>query len=96
MFHLNSFIIIIFFLKDRHCSLLTNELKKLQQEHHNTIKENNNMISNLTKELNMAQNKRLSNSNNSDEILILNSQLLECSKQNHQLNSTLKKLTVSK
>jgi hypothetical protein len=56
--------------------------------------ENNNIISNLTKELSMAQKKRLSNSNNSDEILILNNQLMECSKQNHDLNSTLKKLTV--
>lgn len=53
------------------------------------------MISNLTKELSMAKKNRLSNSNNSDEILILNNQLIECSKQNHELNSALKKLTVS-
>lgn len=52
------------------------------------------MISNLNRELSMAQKNRQSNSNNSDEISILNSQLIECSKQNNQLNSTLKKLTV--
>lgn len=76
--------------------MLTNELKKLQQEHHRIIAENNDLISNLKKELNAAQQNKLSISNNYDHILNLNSQLIECSKQNQQLNNTLQKLTVSK
>jgi len=76
--------------------LLTNELKKLQQEHHRIISENNGLINNLKKELNSAQNNKLSVSNNYDHILNLNSQLIECSKQNEQLNNTLHRLTVSK
>ncbi|KAE9538187.1 hypothetical protein AGLY_006159 [Aphis glycines] len=80
--------------KDRHCTLLTNELKKLQQEHHRIISENNDLINNLKKELNVAQNNKLSNSNNYDHILNLNSQLIECSKQNQQLNNTLQRLTI--
>ncbi|XP_060862176.1 putative leucine-rich repeat-containing protein DDB_G0290503 isoform X1 [Metopolophium dirhodum] len=80
--------------KDRHCTLLTNELKKLQQEHHRIISENNDLICNLKKELNAAQQNKLSISNNYDHILNLNSQLIECSKQNQQLNNTLQRLTV--
>ncbi|XP_026817802.1 protein PFC0760c-like [Rhopalosiphum maidis] len=80
--------------KDRNCTLLTNELKKLQQEHHRIISENNGLINNLKKELNAAQNNKLSVSNNYDHILNLNSQLIECSKQNEQLNNTLQRLTV--
>lgn len=76
--------------------MLTNELKKLQQEHHRIISENNDLINNLKKELNVAQNNKLSNSNNYDHILNLDSQLIECSKQNQQLNNTLQRLTVSK
>ncbi|VVC33896.1 Hypothetical protein CINCED_3A019370 [Cinara cedri] len=79
--------------KDRHCTLLTNELKKLQQEHHRIIIENNNLISNLTKELNATQKDKSSNSNNFGEIISLSSQLMECSKQNQELNSTLQHLT---
>lgn len=76
--------------------MLTNELKKLQQEHHRIISENNDLINNLKKELNVAQNNKLSNSNNYDHILNLDSQFIECSKQNQQLNNTLQRLTVSK
>lgn len=76
--------------------MLTNELKKLQQEHHRIISENNDLICNLKKELNAAQQNKLSISNNYDHILNLNSQLIECSKQNQQLNNTLQRLTVSK
>lgn len=76
--------------------MLTNELKKLQQEHHRIISENNDLITNLKKELNVAQNNKLSNSDNYNHILNLNSQLIECSKQNEQLNNTLQRLTVSK
>lgn len=75
--------------------MLTNELKKLQQEHHHTIMENNNSISNLTKELNATKQFKLSNSNNYDDFINLNSQLIECSKQNQHLNITLQKLTVN-
>lgn len=74
--------------------MLTNELKKLQQEHHKIITENNNLISNLTKELNASQKSKISSSS-LNEIMNLNSQLTECSKQNQQLNCTLQKLTVS-
>lgn len=81
-------------MQDRHCTLLTNELKKLQQEHHHTIMDNNNSISNLTKELNKSKNIKLSNCNY-DDFINLKSQLNECSKQNEHLNSTLQKLTVS-
>lgn len=75
--------------------MLTNELKKLQQEHHRTIMENNNSISNLTKELNETKQFKLSNANNYDDFINLNSQLIECSKQNQHLNSALQKLTVN-
>lgn len=81
-------------MKDRHCTLLTNELKKLQQEHHRIIFENNNCINKFTKELD-TQKDKTSNSNNYEEIINLTSQLKECSKQNQQLNSTLQQLTVS-
>lgn len=74
---------------------MTNELKKLQQEHHHIIVENNNLISNLTKELNATHKDKTSNSNNYGEINNLSSQLMECSKQNQKLNSTLQQLTVS-
>jgi len=90
------FNIIYYSFQDRHCTLLTNELKKLQQEHHRIIMENNNLISNLTQELNVTQNNKLSNFNNYDKILKLNNELTECSKQNQQLNNSLQKLTVSK
>lgn len=68
----------------------------MQEEHHNVIKENNKLIDSLTKELNTAQKNKLSNFSNYDDIVKLNSQLTECSKQNEQLNSTLQRLTVSK
>lgn len=59
------------------------------------IVENNNFISKLTKELHSAQkNKRLSSNNDNDDILKLNNQLIECSKENQLLNNSLKKLTV--
>lgn len=83
------------FIQDHHCTLLTNELKKLQQEHHNTITENNVIIHKLTKEIKDLHKNKLSDSNNYDDIANLNSQLIECSKQNQQLNDTLQKLTVS-
>jgi len=73
---------------------LRNELKKLQQEHHNIIKENNNLIGNLTQELNATQKSKLSNSDNHDDIATLNTQLIKCSKQNELLNHTLQKLKV--
>lgn len=88
------FCLVSFILQDEHCTLLRNELKKLQQEHHNIIKENNNLIANLTKELNALQKKKLSNLNDNDDIAMLNTQLIKCSKQNEQLNQTLQKLTV--
>lgn len=74
--------------------MLRNELKKLQQEHHNIIKENNNLIGNLTQELNATQKNKLSNFNNHEDIATLNTQLIKCSKQNELLNLTLQKLTV--
>ncbi|XP_050419886.1 putative leucine-rich repeat-containing protein DDB_G0290503 [Adelges cooleyi] len=82
--------------KDHHCSILANELKQLQQVHHQTISENNRLIGNLTKDLSetQMQNDRLCRSNSYEEVAQLNSQLIECAKQNQQLNSTLKKLTV--
>lgn len=85
----------IIFIKDRHCTLITNELQKFQQEHHRIIMENNNMISKLTKELNVLQKNKQTDSNNFDEVVKLNNQLIECSKQNQVLNTTLKNLTVS-
>lgn len=89
------FYIVYYILQDRHCTFLTNALKKLQQEHHNVIKENNKLIDSLTKELNAAQKNKLSSFSNYDDIVKLNNQLTECSKQNEQLNSTLQRLTVS-
>lgn len=74
---------------------MTNELKKLQQDHHHAILENNNIISNLTKDFNAMQTNKISNSRNDDEIENLNSQLIQCSKQNQQLNNSLEKLAVS-
>lgn len=72
------------------------EFKKLQQEHHKTIMENNNCISKLRQELHAIQKNKLSNSNNdNDDILILNNQLKECSKQNQILNNSLQKLSVT-
>jgi len=73
--------------------MLINELKKLQQEHHLIITENNNVISKLTKELNDTYKN--TNSKNYDDFANLNDQLIECSKQNQHLNSALQKLTVS-
>lgn len=59
------------------------------------IVENNNFISKLTKELHAAQkNKQSCSNNDNDDILNLNNQLIECSKENQLLNNTLKKLTV--
>lgn len=85
--------LIFYFLKDRHCTLLTNELKKLQQDHHRIIVENNNLISNFSKKLNTTQKD--SDSKNYEEIINLSNQLMECSKQNQHLNITLQHLTVS-
>lgn len=82
-------------LQDRHCVLLTNDLKKLQEEHHRVITENNNLIGKLTTDLNELQKNKLSNPQNYDDILNLKSQLKECFKQNQQLNNTLQNLTVS-
>lgn len=42
----------------------------------------------------MAQKNTQTDSHNSDEIVILNNQLIESSKQNQELNTKLKKLTV--
>lgn len=74
---------------------MTNELKNLQQTHQRTVLEKNNMISSLTKKLNAMQTNKISNSRHDDEIENLNSQLLECSKQDEQLNNSLEKPAVS-
>lgn len=53
------------------------------------------MISKLTKELNIMQKNKQTDSPNYDEIETLNNELIERSKQNQELNATLKKLIVS-
>lgn len=84
------------FLKNRHCTSLTNELKNLRHDHQNMVIENNNLISKFTQELHDTENNKLSyNNDNFNGILNLISQLVECSIQNQLLNDELQKLKVN-